>query len=145
MTQPILESTAKVLVLNEKQEALILTIGEYIGHPEKSFTPDLPGGMVDPGETELMAVQRELKEEANIDSDNTQFKLAFTRTEFYPKKNKSVTKFLYVLHLNHTPEVTVSWEHADYAWVPIDTLLDNVTLRPFYDEGVRYAITNELV
>jgi 8-oxo-dGTP pyrophosphatase MutT (NUDIX family) len=145
MTKPILESVAKVLVVNEKQQVLILTIGEYIGHPEKSFTPDLPGGMVDPGETELIAVQRELVEETGIDVDASLFELAYAKTEYFAVKNKSVSKFLYILKLADTPSVRISWEHADYAWVPIEGLLENVLFRPFYEEAVRYAIAHRLV
>src|SRR5690606_10989688 len=82
MTKPILESIAKVLVVNEKKEALILTVGEYKERPDKSFKPDLPGGLVDPGENELMAVTRELNEEAGIIANPESFNLVYAKTEF---------------------------------------------------------------
>lgn len=145
MTKPTIESVSKTLVINEKQEALILTIGEYKEKPERSFTPDLPGGLVDPGETSLVAVQRELIEETGISVDASLFELAYTGTEYFASNNKSVTKFLYILQLDSTPEVTVSWEHDSYNWVPLEGLPDTVKLRPFYDEAVRYVLTNELV
>lgn len=53
MTKLIQESVAKALVTNDKNEALILTLGEHKERPEKSFRPDLPGGLVDPGKLKL--------------------------------------------------------------------------------------------
>lgn len=103
-----LESVAKVLVVNEKQQALILTVGDYKARPDKSFKPDLPGGLVDPGETELVAVRRELQEEAGIELNEADFGLVYAQTKFYSDEYKSVTKFLYVAHVEATPEVTIS-------------------------------------
>ena len=144
MTKSSVESVAKVLVVNEKREVLVLTIGEYRAHPEKSFTPDLPGGMVDPGETELVAVRRELIEEAGIPADPSLFKLVYAKTEFF-HGTKSVTKFLYTLQLDETPDVTISWEHVDYEWVPLDGLLNNVEFRAFYKEAIEYTLSHGLL
>ena len=145
MTKPILESVAKVLVVNEKKQALILTVGEYKERPDKSFKPDLPGGLVDPGESELIAVTRELNEEAGIEIEAESFNLVYTKTEFYPKENKSVSKFLYLLFLTETPEVTLSWEHSDYSWVSLGDLMSSVEFRPFYEEAIQYCFSHKLL
>lgn len=145
MTKPIIDLVAKVLVINEKNEALILTVGDYKQRPDKAFKPDLPGGMVDPGETELVAVVRELQEETGVVAAPVEFELVYTKTEFYSGESKSVTKFLYTLFLDNTPEVLMSWEHTSYQWVPLDVLLDSVELRAFYKEAVEYCFSNELI
>lgn len=66
MNDPIVESVAKALLVTDQKEALILTIGEYKERPDKSFQPDLPGGLVDPGESERDAVVREIFEETGV-------------------------------------------------------------------------------
>jgi 8-oxo-dGTP pyrophosphatase MutT (NUDIX family) len=145
MTKPILESVAKVVVVNEKKEALILTTGEHKGRPDKSYKPDLPGGLVDPGESELMAVVRELKEETGIIANPASFNLAYTKTNFYINENKSVSKFLYLLFLTRSPKVNISWEHSKYNWVSLNTLMSSVEFRPFYEEGLTYCFSHKLL
>ncbi len=140
-----LESVAKVLVINEKNEALILTVGEYKARPDKSFKPDLPGGLVDPGETELIAVKRELEEEAGIVLPTEAFVLAYAKTELFAKENKSITKFLYIAHIDSTPEVRISWEHSEFGWVSMDALKNTIELRSFYREAVDYCFKSGLI
>jgi 8-oxo-dGTP pyrophosphatase MutT (NUDIX family) len=145
MTKPHIGSVSKSLVINDKNEVLILTIGEYKAHPEKSFKPDLPGGMVDAGETELAAAVRELQEETGIIVSPDLCTFAYAKTQFFEQKNKSISRFLYVIYVPNTPEVTISWEHSSYKWVSLDTLITSVELRPFYKEAVEYCFANGLI
>lgn len=145
MTKPALESVAKVLAVNEKKEALILTVGEYKERPDKSFKPDLPGGLVDPGENELMAVTRELKEETGIIANPELFKLVYAETNFYAEEGKSVSKFLYLLFLTETPEVNISWEHSEFNWISLSNLMSSVEFRPFYKQAIDYCFSHRLL
>jgi 8-oxo-dGTP pyrophosphatase MutT (NUDIX family) len=139
------ESVAKILLINEKDEALMLRIGDYQARPERSHTADLPGGLVDPGEFDHDAVLRELDEEAGIDVPTQLVKLVYAETEYYPEQDKSVTKLLYTAKLSETPQVTISWEHEAYEWHNVNNFADHYTLRSFYDRAVRYVVSHHLI
>lgn len=144
MNNPIIESVAKALLVNPKNEALILTLGEHKQRPEKSYKPDLPGGLVDPGENEHEAVIREVAEETGILVQHDALKMVYSRTEFFKDENKSVTKHLFIANVPADIDVTLSWEHSDYKWVPLESL-QNTKLRSFYDEATGYCISNNLI
>jgi 8-oxo-dGTP pyrophosphatase MutT (NUDIX family) len=139
------ESVAKLLILNDKNEALVLTTGAYKEHPEKEHKPDLPGGLVEPGEAEQLAAIRETEEEAGITLDPATVSLAYAETKFYPAEDKSVTKLLYLARLAITPPVTISWEHEKYEWIAFDTILATHEFRPFYKEAIAYVQNNQLI
>jgi 8-oxo-dGTP pyrophosphatase MutT (NUDIX family) len=143
----VIESVAKALLINENDEVLVLTIGEYEAHPEKSYTPDLPGGQVEigDGETERDGVVREIEEETGITVKEQDVFLAYTATDSYDNNTKSVSKFLYIVRLDHTPEVVISWEHSGYEWVPVAVLLQTKTFRTFYKEAIEYSIAHNLL
>jgi 8-oxo-dGTP pyrophosphatase MutT (NUDIX family) len=139
------ESVAKLLLVNEKNQALILRTGTYKEHPEKEHKPDLPGGLVDPGESEHQAVIRETWEEAGVAVDPVLVTLGYAETKFYPDEAKSVSKLLYVAHIATTPEVVISWEHEAYEWADVTTILDDYEFRPFYKEAIAYLKNNQLI
>lgn len=137
-----LESVAKVLLINNKNEILTLTLSEHLKYPKKSYQPDLPGGIVDPGESEQLAVIREVQEECGIDLDASKIKLAYSATAYYEKESKSVTKLLYIAHLGDTPSVTLSWEYSAYQWVSFDEL-QAIDLPPFFKEAIYYLAVKD--
>lgn len=143
MNNPELESVAKALIINSDNNVLILTLGEHKQRPEKSFKPDLPGGMVDPGESDRDGVIREVAEETSIVVDLNSAIPIYSKTEFYNNENKSVTKHLFIIQLDTNPEVQLSWEHSDYKWIPLDEL-QNFELRSFYDEAIKYCFSNNI-
>lgn len=142
--QTIVESIAKVLIVDNQNRGLVLILGKHLKYPEKSFLPDLPGGIVEEGESEQLAAIREAKEECGVDVDAKNIQLAYSETAYYEKENKSVSKLLYIARIDNAPEVTLSWEHSDFKWVPVNEL-HTVELRPFFKDAVEYAVTNKLI
>ena len=140
----ILESIAKILIIDGDGNVLTLTLSEHLKYPEKSYQPDLPGGIVDAGEPEHLGVIREVQEECGIDLDPAKIQLAYAETTYDEKENKSVTKLLYVTHLDNTPVVTLSWEHSDYKWVSVAEL-QNIDMRPFFNRAIQYLFAKRLI
>jgi len=136
-------SVAKALLVNDQHQVLVLRIGEYKAHPEKSHQPDLPGGMVDEGESKLDAVIREIREEAGIVVPHGL--LQPVHHQLFEEPTKSFEKDLFVAQLGYTPEVTISWEHEAYEWTDISELLDTHAFAPFYRDGIKLAIEKQLI
>jgi 8-oxo-dGTP pyrophosphatase MutT (NUDIX family) len=131
---------AKVFIVDNFDRAFVLTLGEHKVKPERSFLPDLPGGIIDSGEPELDAVIRETKEEAGITLTPNQVRLAFAATEYFESENKVVTKLLYLARIDHEPTVTLSWEHSAYEWIPLGDVLQQKQFRPFFQEAIDFSI-----
>lgn len=143
MKPPVIDSVAKALIINEYNEALILTIGVHKTKPEKSFMLDLPGGIVDQGETEYEAVIREIQEETDITISPDALIMVYSKTVLEKKENKSVTRYLFTARINVNPLVKLSWEHSAYEWVPVEKLTI-IRLGSFYDEAIEYCLANGL-
>ena len=139
-----LESIAKILIIDGDGNVLTLTLSEHLKYPEKSYQPDLPGGIVDAGEPENLGVIREVQEECGIDLDPAKIRLAYAETVHDEKENKSVTKLLYITHLDDAPAVTLSWEHSDYKWVSVADL-QNIDMRPFFNRAIQYLFAKRLI
>lgn len=97
------------------------------------------------GEAEKSAALRETKEETGIALNAKHLRLAYAKTAYYQNENKSVTKLLYLATLDETPNVTLSWEHSSYEWIPFQELLQSTTLGPFFQEAIEYSLVNSLL
>lgn len=138
-------ATTKTLIVNEKNQLLLLKIGLHTQQPERSHTWDLPGGFIDEGESEVEGAVREIKEETGIDVNPDEVNLLYGTTGYYKERDKSVTHLCYGIVFDKTPQITISWEHASYEWVDFATVLQNYELLPRYRKFIEYAQEHELL
>ena len=137
-------TVSKVLIVNEKNEALMLRRSHYPSRPERSRIPDLPGGRVDPGENELEAAVRESFEEAGIHLSKTELTL-LNHGVVETDTDGRVTKYLFGIRLNFTPTVQLSYEHEAFEWSDLRTFADTYRYGEFYDTGIRRAVQEHLI
>lgn len=139
------EAIAKLLILNPDNKILVLQLGVHKYKPQRSHAPDLPGGVVDPGESEREGAIREAQEEAGVILVPNDVTLAWSETKYYPDEQKSVSKLLYVVQLKATPDVTLSWEHEAYEWLTVDELLAKQAFTSAYRDAILYLKNNQLI
>jgi len=140
------KTITKIILINENDEILVLHRSFYPEHPEKAHKPDLPGGHVDPGEIEHEAVVREVREETGLMVPAHDALLSYAATQAYGGKNPaSITRMLYVAHIQGRPEVTLSYEHEAYFWVPKNDVLGHHPLGKFYADGLAYLLEHQLI
>lgn len=109
--------SAKVLVIDKEGNVLILRRSET--HPTAAFEPDLPGGIVEEHETIEEGVIRELREETGMILHENQIIDAHEKiTENFGLTH--VDRDLFIVHIDSVkPDITISWEHDKYDWIPI--------------------------
>jgi len=112
-----MKQVAKVLIIDNDGYYLLM---ERANHPTFLNDPDLPGGTIEKGEEALEAALREVIEEANISLNPTDVKPAYTGSEY---STHGTEYSLYVAHTTERPTVTISWEHASFAWVDREEFL----------------------
>jgi len=110
---------AKVLVKNKDDNYLILRSSERPENPRRSLQPDLPGGVVEKGETCLEGAVRELHEETGIHIRASDLKCILSVDETH--QGQLFRRFIYEVNVD-LPEVALSWEHDKYWWMTRDEL-----------------------
>lgn len=136
---------AKTVFVNEKNEALVLRRSPWPEHPERSGRPDFPGGEIEAGETERHGAAREAFEEARITVDPLSLELLHTATTYLEQEDILAMRLLFMMKLDHTPEVVISAEHESYDWVPLADLPGDMNFSPFYSEALTQAHKYRLI
>lgn len=102
--------------------------GEYLLLHYEAGHWDLPKGHVEKGESDVGAALRELEEETGIASVELIDGFAESIHYFFKRDGKLVSKdVIFFLALVPKNEVTLSVEHKDFMWLPIDEALNKVT------------------
>lgn len=116
--------SAATIVLNEKNELLL------IKGPERGW--EMPGGIVEEGESLEDGAVRETKEETGIDVEITKF------CGIFQNVNRSICNTLF-LAKPIGGELTTSPESLEVGFFPIETALEMVTVLNFR-ERIAYCL-----
>ena len=132
---------AKCLIVNRDSHILLLTIGDHTKHPQLSYLPDLPGGIIEDSESVYDGMVREIAEETGIVVDPQHLVRAERKIVSMPWLKRDIEKWLIVIDVD-MPEVTLSYEHESYRWVTLEEL-QNTRFESFYfDDFIEQAIAN---
>lgn len=116
-----MKSVAKLVIIDPDDNYLMMY---RTNHPEYGDDPDLPGGMVEEGESNLEAMVREVEEEAGVSINADDTHELFAGLQYSSHDTNYV---LYVAHLHTRPEITMSWEHCAYKWLPYEAFVQEST------------------
>lgn len=131
--------SAKIVILDANGRALLLRRSST--HPTDALMPDIPGGTTEDGETIEEGLVREVQEETGLRLAISELTLLHSLT-FDTIPGISINRLLYVAKLARpAPEITISWEHSEYSWVPV---ADLAGLERPYQKGIDYATKHNL-
>ncbi|SRR5260221_10313697 len=88
---------------------------------------DFPKGKIETGETKQEAALRELKEETNLTAQiDDNFEETIQYIFMYNQEKTTKTVYFFTGHATST-DVKLSHEHTDYAWLPYQNALEQLT------------------
>jgi 8-oxo-dGTP diphosphatase len=133
----------KALLLDSAGNMLVLRRSST--HPTLAHFPDLPGGIVEPGEELGTALTREIREETGLEIPAGALRPLYAGTEAHG--NASRVRILYVGRLEgEKPQATISWEHESAEWLPLSEIETiEQAHHSFYKDALHAIRTNDLL
>lgn len=130
-----LQVGVKALIKNDKNQYLFLrrSAEKYLGKDKRW---DIPGGRIEPEESLVDALTREVKEETNLDVDVASLQLVAAQDIFVQDKNFHAVRLTY--YARAMGDVHLSEEHTEYVWLSKQDALDGEL-----DRYVRDVFENE--
>ena len=115
---------AKLVLIDQDDQYLMLY---RHNHPTFGDDADIPGGIVEAGETPEEGVIREVQEEIGVTL--TKIEKVYAGTEF---SLHGTHKSLYVARVAERPVIDLSWEHKSYEWIPRNDFLQKAAAAQDY-------------
>lgn len=110
-----LQVGVKALIRNTKDQYLFLQRSEKISTDTNKTSWDIPGGRINPDESLVDALKREINEEIGVTLELSPTLIA-AQDIFVPAKDFHVVRLTYIIEAN--PEnIILSDEHESYKWV----------------------------
>lgn len=120
------ERSAGFVVFTERDDGTRLYL--LLHYPSGHW--DFPKGHVERGESEVRAALRELKEETGLSDVEVLFGFRKEISYFYTEKGERVLKsVVYYLCRSRTTEVTLSYEHKGWEWLPFEEAMSRLRFR----------------
>ena len=115
-TMPIPTKAVKAVIKNNKDEILFVK-----GSPKqhKKLLWDLPGGLIDPGETEKEALRREIEEELG---QKIKIIKPLGKWKFFRPLDKRLVTVQNYLGQIVDDNIVLSDEHSAYKWIAINEI-----------------------
>ena len=95
---------------------------------------DFPKGGIEEGETEIQTALREIREETGL--ENVKIIDGFRwEIQYNYRKNRNLVRKTVVFFLarSDTKNVTLSYEHKDYTWLPYEAAYNKLTFKTAKD------------
>ena len=121
---PVIRSAGAVVFreTSEGREYLLLKHSPPYSHW------DFPKGHIEKGEKTEETVRREIKEETGISKIEIIPGFKETKRYFVKYTGEKTLKFVaYFLTKTSDKKVKISWEHQDYAWLPYEKAVKQIT------------------
>lgn len=113
-------NVANVIVVNQEDKVLLLRRKQSL---VDGGLFGVPGGMVDSGETSLVAANRELCEETGISVADTELEfIVSVEVDRSGQKLEDIIVDFYVLRINESPEIVLDEESSEFGWYLLSEL-----------------------
>lgn len=107
---------------------LLLWSSKWDENPRRSQQPDLPGGIVEEGESITQGLLREVQEEVGFAISEESLKLVYAFV--WNDADVSTLFQAYFAEIDDLP-VTLSWEHERFEWLSADEVLALEVREPY--------------
>jgi 8-oxo-dGTP pyrophosphatase MutT (NUDIX family) len=128
-----LKKNALAIIFNDDMEVLLLKRSSF----EDQWMPNkwaLVGGSVEDGEEPVEAVEREIKEETDLDINDF-------KEKFVLQRNEDSVEHMYVTkYSGNNDDVKLNEEHQDYKWCNVNEI-EQMDIVPNLLDYVRIAVT----